>query len=149
MRRIIIAIYGRAREGKSQTIRGVYNRLRQLVTERDVDVLQDDGDILAIIRLDGVVIGIESQGDPNSRMIRERTVRQLALRECDIILCASRTEGMTVREIDDVGDEFEYNRLWRSSYDAHHYDPPPFEIINGMAADEIMLVIRALINRQF
>lgn len=42
-----------------------------------------------------LVVGIESQGDPKSRL--EKTLPAFAEAKCDIIFCACRTRGMTVR----------------------------------------------------
>ncbi len=45
--------------------------------------------------VNGLVIGIESQGDPtNSRL--QHTLSAFAAAKCDIIFCACRTSGMTV-----------------------------------------------------
>jgi len=41
-----------------------------------------------------LVVGIESQGDPNSRL--QQSILDFAVAKCDIIFCACRTSGMTV-----------------------------------------------------
>lgn len=117
-KKLIIAVYGRQDEGKSETIRRVYDLLMQTkptpVLDREVPIA---GDILVILTMaNGLRIGIESQGDPKSRMIYERTVRHLAELNCDIIICASRTRGETVWEVDIIANEFGYSTLWISSY---------------------------------
>jgi hypothetical protein len=45
----------------------------------------------------GKKIGIESQGDPNSRL--EQSLKDFVNAGCDIIFCACRTSGMTVQWI--------------------------------------------------
>ena len=64
------------------------------------------GDILLTIKIGKIKIGIESQGDPNSRMIYDNTIKKLADKEldpelggCQIIVCATRTEGMTAKKL--------------------------------------------------
>jgi hypothetical protein len=44
--------------------------------------------------VNGLAVGIESQGDPNSRL--KRSLPAFAAAKCDIIFCACRTSGMTV-----------------------------------------------------
>jgi len=43
----------------------------------------------------GHTVGIESQGDPNSRL--QQSLQDFYNAGCDIIICATRTAGMTVR----------------------------------------------------
>lgn len=51
-------------------------------------------DIKLIIEIGQIKIGIESQGDPNSRLCK--TLAEFVAQKCDIIICATRTWGQTV-----------------------------------------------------
>ena len=81
------------------------------------------GDILTTVELNGTKIGFESQGDPNSRVITQDTLRKLAdktfnieLGDCDIIICAVRTEGNTIRKVDEIALKFGYHTIWISVF---------------------------------
>lgn len=71
MNKLIIANTGIGNQGKSSSIKEVYN----LLVSRYPDNVQiihpvESGDVKAIVDVKGVRIGIESQGDPNSRMFQ-------------------------------------------------------------------------------
>ena len=51
-------------------------------------------DIKLIIEIGKIKIGIESQGDPNSRL--SKSLDEFVQKKCDIIICATRTRGKTV-----------------------------------------------------
>ncbi|WP_144409172.1 hypothetical protein [Burkholderia thailandensis] len=52
-------------------------------------------DITVIMQgVNGCAVGIESRGDPNSRL--QRSLSLFVAAKCDIIFCACRTSGMTV-----------------------------------------------------
>lgn len=139
IKKTIIAIYGRQSEGKSTTIRMIYNALVHPtmggIPDRPVP---DTGEILVIINIHGVRIGIESWGDPGGRMIAEDTLRELAKEKCDIIVCATRTKRDTVWLVDKVATEFEYNTLWTSTY----YTPSlSHDLLNRRRAEDVVRVI--------
>lgn len=146
--RTIIAIYGRQNEGKTQTIhrvcRTILNSIPQTVVEQlDGTVISPEQidysqDILLILRIGDVRIGIESQGDPHSRMINEETLSQLAERGCQIIVCASRTSGMTVQQIDNTANEFDYHTLYLSSYFTGTLN---HTVLNQQAAESVVRLI--------
>lgn len=154
MNKTIIAIYGRANEGKSETIKKVCELIMQNFPNAvsTPGTINYTGDILVTIQLGNVKIGIESQGDPNSRMLSEDTIRKLAdvtidpiLGGCDIIICATRTEGKTVNKVDAIANQYNYYTLWKSSY----YTPDlNTSVLNKMAAEEIIGLIKALVIGQ-
>lgn len=154
MERTIIALHGRAGEGKSETIKNVCRLLLETFpkAESSHNPVNYDGDILVTIQIGIVKIGLESQGDPNSRMIHGKTIRRLASSEdkilgnCDIILCATRTSGMTVNKVDEIANEFNFHTLWLSSYWSPTLD---FRVLNRMAAESVIGIIKSLITMQF
>jgi GTPase SAR1 family protein len=95
MKKKIIGLFGAAKVGKSTTINKVYDILTQKYdyTENGQSLLQYK-DIRVVIVINGIKIGIESQGDPNSRLKESLDIFVKA--GCDIIVCATRTSGMTV-----------------------------------------------------
>lgn len=150
MNKTIIAIYGRSHEGKSETIKKVFeNLLRDFPNAKALTIPDYSGDILTAIQLDKIKIGFESQGDPNSRMINNDTINCLADKEldidlggCDIIICATRTEGMTVKKVDEIANKFGYHTLWISSFFSPRLNK---NVLNNIAAQNIIEIIKSLI----
>lgn len=151
MNKTIIAIYGRANEGKSETIKLICQNMIKnfpiaIPSEINIDY---SGDILLTITIGSIKIGIESQGDPNSRMISEDTIKKLAditfdenLGNCDIIICATRTDGMTVKKVDEIAEKYNYNTLYLSSFWGPSLN---HQVLNQIAADNVIQIITALI----
>lgn len=142
-KKTIIAIYGRQNEGKSTTIRMIYNALIRTgiggVPDREVP---EHGDILVIVQVGDIRIAIESQGDPHGRMEEEDTLRPFSQAGCEIIICATRTRGTAVHMVDNIANEFGYHTLWTSTYFAPNFD---VNLLNRRRAEDILRVIDDLI----
>ena len=154
MNKTIIGIYGRADEGKSETIKNVCKLLIELfpIAESSIKDINYDGDILLTIQIGKIQIGIESQGDPNSRMVNQDTLKKLAdktidkeLGGCDIIICATRTGGETVKKVDEIANNYDYYTLWISSFWSPDLN---YEVLNRIAAENIIGLIKSLISEQ-
>lgn len=99
--KIVIANSGFAYTGKSTSIRYVYELLSSRYHPIIIDPKQGyhpNKDIKAIIEIpqsDGhiVKVGIESQGDPNSRQMK--SIDEFVNMGCEIILVACRVKGAT------------------------------------------------------
>ncbi len=112
MKPLVIVNRGPAQQGKSSSVREVYNVLSKKYT-RKVQVLRDDGDILGIVDVNGVLVGVESQGDPNSRMLE--TLNELVDNGCKIIVCASRTTGSTCNEVERITNLLDADLIWTTN----------------------------------
>ncbi len=147
MNKTIIAIYGRANEGKSSSIKLVCQKLLRDFPNAvpPVEEIIYEGDILIIITLGTIKVGFESQGDPNSRMLNEDTIRYLANEGCQIIICATRTEGKTVNKVDQIAEEFDYHTLWLSSYWSPSLNS---NVLNDQLSDQIIRFITSLMVGQ-
>lgn len=146
MNKTIIGIYGRANEGKSSSIKLVCQKLLRDYPNTSVpEEVNYSGDIFVIINLGSIRIGIESQGDPKSRMISEDTIRKLAEAKCDIIICATRTGGETVKKVDAIADEFDYHTLWLSSYWSPTLNS---KVLNDQLSNNVIALIKSLIVGQ-
>lgn len=147
MERTIIAIYGRGGEGKSQTVKMVCEEILKHFPNAVPSIVPSyKGDILLTIQIGAVKIGFESQGDPSSRM--HTTVNDLAdpkVHGCDIIVCATRTTGNTVKTIDRVADKHDFHTLWISSFFSPKLDSA---VLNRFAALNIIDIIKSLIIGQ-
>jgi hypothetical protein len=153
MNKTIIAVHGRASEGKSETIKKVCAIiLRDFPNAIPSKTPTYSGDIILAIQIGKIKIGFESQGDPNSRMIYDNTIKKLADKElssalggCDIIICATRTGGMTVKEVDKIADKYGYDTLWISSFFSPKLN---HSVLNTKAANNIIEIIKSLISEQ-
>lgn len=99
----IISIYGTANVGKSETIKLVYTKLLKMFPDLTflpsfAQIIPQKGDICVVFIVKNKIIGIESQGDPNSRIFKSLPL--FIKLNCDIIICAARTRGATVKEVE-------------------------------------------------
>ena len=90
----IIYLKGRGNSGKTSTINNVFNLLVSKYKNAKIDFIKKGNDIKLTIEINGILVGIESQGDPNSRL--KKSLDEFEAKNCDIIFCATRTSGMTV-----------------------------------------------------
>jgi hypothetical protein len=92
----IFALQGKGNCGKTDVLVKVFKTLRAKYPSAQVrDFFPKSPDKKAILTgVLGKKIGIESQGDPNSRL--KQSLIDFDRAGCDIIFCAARTSGMTV-----------------------------------------------------
>jgi ABC-type dipeptide/oligopeptide/nickel transport system ATPase component len=108
----IVALQGSSNCGKSTTIRNVFELLVKkynIQPSQIQDCYPNHGkhpDCKVILKnVNGHKIGIEGQGDPNSR--QKQSFDDFAKDGCDIIFCTCRTSGMTVDWINAYKDTYE------------------------------------------
>jgi len=108
MEKTIFALKGRAKVGKTSTIKIIYDLFKnnyESATFNEIIFNTDiDPDIKVIIAIDGIKIGIESQGDPYGRL--KDSLTDFVENGCQIIICASRTKGMTKNWIEYYSNHF-------------------------------------------
>lgn len=90
MQKLVIANRGSKEQGKTSSIREVFNILD---VKYPTNVYIDYGDILATIQIGDVLVGLESQGDPGSRIFD--SLKKFVEFGCDVIVCACRSYGAT------------------------------------------------------
>ncbi|MDD4962715.1 MAG: hypothetical protein PHI11_02220 [Gallionella sp.] len=92
----LFALQGSGNCGKSDTLIRLFQALQTKYPSATIHTLHSGTkDIAVIMRgVKGLVVGIESQGDPYSRL--EQSLPAFSAAKCDIIFCACRTRGMTV-----------------------------------------------------
>lgn len=92
----IYALQGPAGSGKSSTLIQVFNDLQAKYPRVTITTLHGGTTDIKVImhNVRGLIVGIESQGDPNSRL--QQSLSDFMAANCNIIFCACRTRGMTV-----------------------------------------------------
>lgn len=113
-KKFILALTGYAHSGKSSIIKLVFRLLLKRYPEYAIilDSGEESGDVKAIFFIEGLKIGIESQGDPNSR--QPRSIDEFVSMGCDIILSACRTRGHTINAITKYSNEYQILRIFKN-----------------------------------
>lgn len=118
MRKLVIANRGIGQIGKSASILAVYHLLKETGYKTILEEWQyeyENGDIKAIFDINGVKVGIESQGDPGCEM--ETTMEEFVEKGCEIIVAACRTKSYTYETVRTyLGVEKGYDVLWCAHY---------------------------------
>lgn len=102
---------GKANIGKTHTLRKVYEKLN---SHEETILEQPNDDIYATIKMGDFLIGIATQGDPMSGL-KER-LNELMQKSCDIIVCASRSKGYTVDDVENSALQNGYSLIWSSPF---------------------------------
>lgn len=145
MRKLVIANSGTGHIGKSSSVKAVY----QLIKDKGHKLLIEEwqgSDIKAIFEIDGVKVGIESQGDPSTNM--EETMEEFVKAGCDIIVTACRTKWGTYDKVAVyLGKENGYDVLWAAHY---VYQVPEADetraLLNARYAQQVYQLIQDRIN---
>ena len=103
----IIANFGEGDTGKSDSIKRVYEKLCQMA---GIDPVALDKDICEVVTMNGVKIGIASDGDTQA-IVRDN-LDFLTNANCRIILTACRNNHDSVVLLNEYRDEY---RIWRTS----------------------------------
>jgi ABC-type phosphate transport system ATPase subunit len=100
----IFALTGVTNTGKSTTIRTVYNLLRAKYpkAKEEPGAKLNRVDIKVVITINGVRIGIESQGDPGKKSRLSQSLKEFVDSGCSIIVCARRKRGRTFEAVEEL-----------------------------------------------
>ena len=145
MNKLVIANRGARYIGKSSSVRSVYQLLKDNGHKLLVEEWQGE-DIKAIFDINGVKVGIESQGDPGYDM--EKTMEEFVGTNCDIIITSCRTRLDTYHKVTDyLGEENGYDILWAAHY---VYQAPEADesraLLNARYAQQVYQLIQDRIN---
>lgn len=114
--RYIIADCGHGYMGKSTSIKGVWNILSNKYPN---NLIKDDGDVQGVVNINNCLIGIESQGDPDSRM--PESIDDFEQIGCDIILTACRTRGETYNKLFELYFWYNYEIILAPNPHPYYY----------------------------
>ena len=139
MNKIVIANSGHGKQGKSTSIKALFKVLSDKYPD-GINIIKNHGDILATIRIGDILIGIESQGDPNSRMFDSLTrLREMG---CNIIICACRTSGATIDKVKSLHTEYGYELIFVSNPRTDNKELHP--LCNELYVDTVIKIISKL-----
>lgn len=116
----IIALWNSGNKGKTETLREFSNILintypnNTAISPIPLNV-PTKGDFRIVVEINGITVGIESQGDPNTNL-RARLLDLANNFNCDLILCTTRTRGDTVHAVENLHYNFGYETIWTSTY---------------------------------
>ena len=132
----VIANYGTANRGKSATIKALYEEIKKKYPHlKKLRPTKGGGDVSAIFEIDNVIFGLESQGDPNSRIFE--SLDEFIQFDCDIIIVACRTWGATTNAVNDLQKEG-YRIIWAQNM---HGDTPIQSQLNAHYVSNMLNVI--------
>lgn len=141
MKNTAIAIYGPAVQRKSSTIKEIARQLELAFPALVKHIINDGIDITYVLDINSVKIGIESQGDPNSR--QPRSLKHFVSLGCNIIICASRTTGMTVDAVNELHSLHGYDIIWSTNH--RSWEKSQLQL-NQISAAQIVDLVRLIIS---
>lgn len=145
MKKNIIAIWGHANQGKSDTVKRIAQILLKeyptaIPTPLNIDYSTD---IKIIVAIGEIKIGIESQGDPNSRLFG--SLKEFARKNCDLIICSTRTSGATVNAVSSLHSSDNYEIIWATNYRSNEKSR---NILNELSANQVFELIQTLLTNK-
>ena len=138
MNRLVIANTGIASQGKSTSVKEVFKLIDSRYPD-NVSVIHslESGDVKAIINVKGVLVGIESQGDPKSRIID--FLKDFLSAGCEMIVIACRTYGATYKAVKDM-HQHGYQVIWTAN-DKNWDKGSIVDYLNARYAEHILQLI--------
>jgi hypothetical protein len=142
--RTILAVSNTSSKGKSATLKEFALILILKFPSHKIifmfpSIIKPHGDFRLVIEINGKIIAIESQGDPNTDL--EHRLSDICKNyKPDIIICTCRTRGQTVDAVNKAASTFSYQKIWTSTYqmDANH------SIVNQLKAKHILELLQTI-----
>ena len=140
MKKTTIAIAGRYDQGKSETIYLLRDLIRTTHTVKE-NVFFDDGkDVKVIIEIGEFKIGIESEGDPDSR--QEQSIKDFITNNCNIIIGACRSRGDTM-DVLITTENHGYRIIWSRN---HRSETVSHSGLNKLSANSILELLDSILG---
>ncbi|QGM79973.1 hypothetical protein [Otariodibacter oris] len=99
MKKLIIAVFGAANQGKTKTLRGLIKNLKKNKIKLLKEYKIHSRDDVAIFDYKNIKIGISTSGDNGNEIkhwVDDKLIKEY---NCDIIVTASRTRGSSVKQL--------------------------------------------------
>lgn len=143
MKKTVFAVWGRSKIGKSSSIKRFIEYLEEKYKVPPYEIIHDGKDVCVIFKINNVLLGIESQGDPGGRM--EKSLQLFKVTRCQIILCATRTSGSTVNAVKSKFEK-EYDIVWLSTY---YSDKKDIATSNRLFAEHLDILIENVLKKRY
>lgn len=144
----IIAVSNGVNRGKTKTLRELALQLMSKYPnfnsiEPDLIKIESihDHDFRIVIEIKGKIIGIDTQGDPNTKL-EERLEGLASIYQCDIIFCATRTRGKTIQSVHNIADKYNYDKIWTSTYDTANENN--YKLLNKLKGKQLIELTEGL-----
>ncbi len=136
----ILAIWNAGEKGKTDSLREFSNIFIKKYPKAkpispDTLTVPTSGDFRLVVNIAGVILGVESQGDPSTNL-EKRLVELIKKFKCDIILCSCRTRGETVAAIENISNKFQFETIWTSTYQTD--DENKHKVMNKLKGKHIL-----------
>jgi hypothetical protein len=143
MKKTVFANWGTAGQGKSSTVKEIAQLILKNYPSATTDPVTIDFtfDIRVVITIGKIKIGIESQGDPNSRLFD--SLKYFVKINCDIIICSTRTSGSTVDAVNELYSKHGYDNVWVTNYRSNEKNQ---NTLNDFSAKHIFELIQQSIT---
>jgi hypothetical protein len=120
----ILAIWNSADKGKTETLREIARLLLQKYPNQVPifpvpSAIPQTGDFRLVVNLNGRIVAIESQGDPNTDL-KNRLLDLADNFGAEVILCSTRTSGGTIEAVENLRLTRAFEIIWSSTYQADH-----------------------------
>jgi len=155
----IIAIKGLEDNGKTSSIIKIFYDLVQDNKPNEIlfksePYSNDNKDFHAVIictfhlkdSIKKIKIGIASAGDPDSNQLD--CLKKNIEHNCDIIICACRTKGETVKNIENSAKDSNYQIIWTSNYNLADKKEKNNELISILNAEFSQAIINLILKIQ-
>ena len=140
MKNTTIAIAGRLVQGKSETIYLLRDLIRTTYTVKE-NVFFDDGkDVKVIMEIGEIKIGIESEGDPDSR--QPDSIKHFIKDDCNIIISTCRTRSDTKDALTET-QRFGYRVIWSRNYRSEHVS---HQKLNDLSANSLLELLDSILK---
>lgn len=145
MSKTILAVWNAGSKGKTETLREFANRLIATYPHTPIFpiplIIPVNIDFRLVVEIGGIIVGVESQGDPNTNL-EMRLLELTDVFNCDIILCTTRTRGETVHAVDNVADSRGYQTIWTSTYQIENAGV--HNLVNNLKGQHILELLQRL-----
>ena len=146
MKKVVFANWGTAQQGKSSTIKKVAAKILNFYPSAvtNPSTIDFSADIEVVITIGKIRIGVESQGDPNSRLLK--SLENFVKLNCDIIICSTRTSGLTANAVNELYSKHGYDNVWVTNYRSNQKDK---DKLNDISAKHIFDLVQNAITGMF
>lgn len=142
----ILAVWNSGGKGKSESVRQFANSLL-LAYPNYIPIfpipskIPSVHDFKLVVEINGIIIGIESQGDPGTNL-KNRLIDLVTNYNCDIIICTCRTRGETVAAVENIHNTYGFQTIWTSTYQIS--DHKQHALLNQLKGEHILELLQNL-----